>query len=443
MPSYQWLTFANAKTALSARLADPNQIFWTNTEVGLYLIEGLQVWNALTEIWNDTFAFAATSANVWYDLSRLSGSPRLRTTTDTNLYSLMEYMLLEPATGGSWTGTSQFSISDLSGALQRRRDEMIQAVACNLAQLPQIPTTPNVRRTYFQDSTLEPRRARFIPDSGTPITLTRDDDYAFDHFESQHLQTNALPSYWSLIAGPPLTLDLDVGPSVPGGLDILSLQAGLTFAPPASTLLGVPNDWAWVAKWGALADLLGRDSEATDRARADYALKRFLMGLEVMKQSNWLLSATINGVPCDTPSVREQDAFLVEWENNSGAYPALVTAGMDLCAACPVASGSGVTGVSCVLVGNAPIPVLDSDFVQISRDAFDVILDYAQVLAQFKQGGSEFSSTKDLEQNFFRFAAQTNKRLAALGIFRDELGYEGRRQDVTQPRTMVEEKRKK
>ena len=443
MPQYQWLNWIGAVNALAGRLADPSMIFWTKAELQAWLTEALRTWNALTEQWNEDFAFTATSSNVWYNSGNLSGSPRLRTLTDTSLYNLLEYSLLEPATGGTWTGTDQFSISDLSGALQRRRDEMIQAVGCNLAQLPQIPTTPNVRRTYFQDSTLEPRRARFIPDSGTPITLTRDDDYAFDHFESQHLQTNALPSYWSLIAGPPLTLDLDVGPSVPGGLDVLSLQAGLSFAPPASTLLGVPNDWAWVAKWGALADLLGRDSEATDRARADYALKRFLMGLEVMKQSNWLLSATINGVPCDTPSVREQDAFLVEWENNSGAYPALVTAGMDLCAACPVASGSGVIGVSCVLVGNAPIPVLDSDFVQISRDAFDVILDYAQVLAQFKQGGSEFSSTKDLEQNFFRFAAQTNKRLAALGIFRDELGYEGRRQDLMQPRTMVEEKRKK
>jgi len=77
---------------------------------------------------------------------------------------------------------------------------------------------------------------------------------------------------------------------------------------------------------------------------------------------------------------------------------------------------------------------LDADFVQISRDAFDVILDYAQVLASFKMGGTEFSSTKDLEKNFFMFAMETNKRLAAMGLFRDMLGLEGRRQDVNQPR---------
>lgn len=443
MPSYQWLNWIGAVNALAGRLADPSMVFWVKAELQAYLTEALQTWNALTEQWNQDFAFTATSSNVWYNLATLANSPRLRTLTDTTIYDILEYHLLEPSTGGTWSGTSQFSISDLSGALQRRRDEMIQAVGCNLAQLPILPAVPNVRRTIFADSTLEPRRTRFIPDSGSPITLTRDDEYAFDHFEPQHLQTNALPSYWSLIAGPPLTMDVDVGPSVPGGYDIISLQAGLTFAPPAATLLGVPNDWAWVLKWGALGDLLGRDSEATDRARSDYALKRFLMGLEVMKQSNWILSATINGVPCDTPSVREQDAFLTEWENNSSAYPALVTAGMDFCAPCPVASGAGVIGVSCVVVANAPIPILDGDFVQISRDAFDVILDYAQVLAQYKQGGTEFSSTKDLEQNFFRFAAQTNKRLAALGIFRDMLGYEGRRQDIEQPRTMVDEAKSK
>jgi len=110
-------------------------------------------------------------------------------------------------------------------------------------------------------------------------------------------------------------MDVDLGPNVAGSYDVISLQAGANFVPPIPSPMNVPDDWAWLAKWGALADLLSRDSEATDRQRADYCLKRFQMGLQVMKQSNWLVSATINGMPVDTPSMRELDGYSPEWEN--------------------------------------------------------------------------------------------------------------------------------
>jgi hypothetical protein len=253
---------------------------------------------------------------------------------------------------------------------------------------------------------------------------------AWDGFESQHLQTVGTPANWSVIAGPPLAMDVDIAPNVSGGYDILSLQSGIPFAPPVATLLGVPDDWSWLGKWGALADLLGRDSDATDRQRADYCLKRYMDGLKIMKASNWLLLATINGIPCSTPSVREMDGFSPEWEINAAAWPGLVTAGMDLVATCPVQN----CGVSCTLVGNAPVPSLDTDFVQVSRDVWDVLLDYAQALASWKMGGAEFAQTRDLENNFFRLAVETNKRLAKLGIFSDILHLEGKRQNITQPR---------
>src|SRR6266851_2395151 len=431
MPQYQWITFAAAKQALAARLADAGMVFWSDQELGLRLAEALRTWNALTEVWNADFVFTPTSIP-WYNLATLPGSPRLRTLTDAYLYTVMEYDLLEPPTGGTWTGTSQFNIADLQQALQRRRDEMIQVSGCNLQELPALPSVPNTRRTIFPDSTLEPRRARFVPDSGLPNTMTREDTLAWDSFESQHIQTPRIPQSWGVIDGPPLTLNVDTGPNVAGTYNVIALMSGLAFNPPVPTLLGLPDDWSWLAKWGALSDLLGRDSEATDRARADYCTKRYQAGLEIMKASNWLLTATIDGVPVDTPSMREQDGWSPEWQNNALAWPSLVTAGIDFFAPCPV--GGSPRAVSMVVVSNAPIPVLDTDFVQVSRDVFDVVLDYAQTLASLKQGGEEFSSTKDLERNFFLFAAETNKRLAKLGLFRDLLGLEGRRQDIQQPR---------
>jgi hypothetical protein len=435
MPQFTWITWLQARQALAARLADPGMVFWSDPEIKLYLAESLRTYNALTETWNQDYAFSATPASVWYDLSVQAGSPRLRTLTNNYLYSTMEYMLLEPSTGGTWTGTSQFSIADLQGALQRRRDEMIQATGCNLAQLPSIPSVINTRRLYLPDSTLEPRRARFVPDSGPANTMTREDTISWNAFEPSHLQTWATPQSWSVITipGPPLAMDVDNAPPVGGVYDVISLQAGLQFAAPVASLLSVPDDWSWLAKWGALADLLGRDSEATDRQRADYCLKRFNDGIEVMKQSNWLISATLNGLIVDTPSVREMDGYSAEWQDNSAAWPSLVTAGMDLCAPCPVPQ-TGTTGISCILVGNQPVPVLDGDYVQIGRDVFDAILDYAQCLASFKMGGAEFLQAQDLEKNFFAVCLASNKRLVKMGLFSDIAHLEGNRQNLVQPR---------
>jgi hypothetical protein len=439
MPSFTWLTLSQAQTALAARLADPNMVFWSGPELLMYLCESLRTWNALTEQWNQNFPFTATPNKNWYNLSTLPGSPRLRTVTDAYLYTVMQYHLLEPPTGaGIWTGTSQFSLADLQFALQRRRDEMIQATGCNLTNLPKLPSVPNTRRTYFPDSTLEPIRARFVPDSGsiffdssTPITLTREDTAAWDSFEPGYLQTLGKPASWSVIAGPPLAMDVDIAPNVAGAYDVIALFSGLQFSPPVPTLLGVPDDWSWLAKWGALADLLGRESEATDRQRADYCLKRYSDGLKVMRQSNWLLAATVNGLVVDTPSLREMDGFSPEWENNASAWPSVVTAGIDFVAGCPIGN---LMGINVLVVGNCPVPVNPSDYVQVSRDVWDVVLDYAQSLAMLKSGGNEFKECAYLEKNFFALAMETNKRLAKLGLFRDILGLEGNRQNINQPR---------
>jgi len=197
-------------------------------------------------------------------------------------------------------------------------------------------------------------------------------------------------------------------------------------------LLGVPNDWSWVPKWGALADLLSRESEATDRLRADYCcFKRYMDGIKIMQASNWLVSATIAGVPCDTPSMSEMDAFSNEWESDSTVWPVVVTAGIDFVAPAPAGTPANV---ALNVIGNAPLPSLDGDCVSVLRDHYDAILDYAQVLACFKMGGVEFSATQELEKKFFLAAQDQNKRLRSLGLYSDVLHQEGRRQVVNQPR---------
>ena len=296
-------------------------------------------------------------------------------------------MLLEPPTGGgAWTGTNQFSLPKLQYALSNRRNEVIQATACNMANLAPIVAGVGTRRTFLPDTTLETRRVRFlmliqttvgtanpgatvivvgstagiltgqvvsgagvvpgstvinvVPGAVTvsvptsvgfagvplnfyqPVTLTREDTQAFQNFNPGYLQEQGIPQSWSVASEMPLEFDTDVALLLPGEMDVVVLQSGPTFAPPAVNLLGIPDDWSWLPMYGALADLLGEEAESTDRQRAAYCLKRYTDGLEMMKQANWLLQATVNNVACDTPPLASKDWFLPEWQANAGQFRA-------------------------------------------------------------------------------------------------------------------------
>jgi hypothetical protein len=491
MAQYTWLTMNAAITALQGRLQ--SSVFWTTAELTVYINEACRLWNALTEQWRQEFTFTSQGCQ-WVNLGTLAGSPRLRSVTDANLYTQMQYMLLEPPTGaGAWTGTAQFDLASLQSSLQKRRDELIQATFCNLTQLAPLATTPNTRRTYLPDTVLEPHRNRFLglmatttgtassgaqivavgstigvsqgyiitgtnipagafvtsvtgtnvsislPTTGTvtgnvqffvPVTLTREDTQSFQYFQPNYLQTSGFPQSWSIASELPLAFDVDNAPNIPGTFDMIALQSGPTFAPPAATLLGVPDDWSMLPMYGALADLLNSDPERTDRARADYCLKKFLTLTEAMKRSNWLVQATVNGVACNTPALFDQDSYRAEWQASVNTWPSVVQAGMDFVAPCPGTS----QGVSLTLVGNQYIPTSGTDYIQVSRDVFDVILDYSQRVAMFKEAGEEWQGAQSLEDNFYRAAQETNKRLLNLGIFTDILNKQGQKELEVVPR---------
>lgn len=456
MPQFTWLTFAQAKAALAQRLADPNKVFWIDAELGLYIIEALQNYNAFVNLWNQDYALnlSAPITQNWYQLSSIVGYARQRTVTDVDEFTLMAYHLLElPAMAGGGYGynygfnygigsngvsTGQFTLDMFAAALQRRRDEIIQLTACNLASIG-VVTGGNVRRNNLPDNVLEPIRNRFVSADPAvePRTLWRDDNLAFQYFQPGYLQGQskigqAFPSAYSVITGPPLAFDVDFVPPSPGTYDMIVLESGPVLAPPLATILGLPNDWCWLAKWGALADLLAMESEATDQFRAEYCLSRYREGLKLMAKSPWLLMGNIDGVPTDTVSVTEMDQFAAEWDSNANAPECLVTGGIDFVALSPIPTANIAAGLT--VVGNAPVPSADGDYVQVSRDTWDIILDKAQCLAAFKQGGAEFTQSIELEKNFIMRCAEENGRIGELGLYREILLQEGNREKETQPR---------
>jgi len=343
----------------------------------------------------------------------------------------MEMMLLEPPTGGTWTGTNQFNINDLSQALQTRRDEMLQISNASQALMGNIALTPNTRRTFLPDTVIDVARVRYIPITPpgvplqNPVTLYRDDTVALEFYESPLYQIEpGTPQTYQMSSEPPLSFDVDIPPSIPGTYEAIVLQSGTAFAPPAGTLLGIPDDFVWVLIWGALADLLGRESEATDRQRAAYCLKRYQDGLTLLLKTPWIMLGSVNGVACTVDSIFSADRYMPEWDSSPSTFgPCIIIGGIDFLAA-PINSGIGLT-----VLGNMPTPSVGGDFLQVSRSDFDIILDLAQCLATFKQGGAEFEQALELEKRAVQACAAENSRLRSFGAFSDILVQRGQAQE--------------
>jgi hypothetical protein len=437
---YSWLQFAAARQQLAARLADSTDQFWVDVENGIYIQEALRTWNAITFSWKIPFSFtiAAASQPEWYSLGSIPNSLRLRTVTDSALYTVMEYHLLEPPSGGTWTGTTQFSIADLSLALQRCRDEAIQVANCNQANPTPIETVPGNTINALPDTFLDVARAQWVPAVGDVVTLVRTDKTALNFYQTAYMQTPpSAPTQYDIATVPPLTLQVDIAPVQEGAYDLIALLAGPALAPPTPSLLNVPDDSAWVLKWGALADLLGRESEATDLLRASYCKKRYMDGLALMQATPWVMDVMINNVPGNIVSITGMDRYNVNWDLNPPDFQTIIIGGTDFFTVVP--DPSGPMSITMLVLANAPIPVLDTDYVQVTRDSWDAILDYAQFLAMFKQGGQEFMQAMPLEQNFFKEAMKINGRLEELGLFANLYYDEGTRELRAQERFEKEE----
>lgn len=440
MGGYSYITWGDMTNQLLARLQDPDGVFTTRPEAQIFLAEALHVLNATTLIWNEDFTFDFNPGDTWKTLD-FAGSPRERTITDTDLYTQMEAMLLEPMSGGTWTGTTQYNIGLLSAALQYRRDELLLQSAANPVRLLQAAPLMAMRST-LPDSTLDLFRVRYIAqDSSMPYVLGREDINTRDAFGPLLGIQPGDPESWMITANQPLQFDLSRPPNQPATLDLIASFAGASFVPPAATVLGLPDDWAWVAMYGALADVLANSPEGHDSAREKYCNQRYAQGMKAMLKLPWLLQASVASIAVDTPSYKEMDAWLQNWEVRQPADdPNIVVGGIDFVALGPFPTTDTASSVLTV-VGNAPIPVADGDEVQLSRDGVDAVLDYAQHVASFKRGGVDFAETMPLFEQFEAYCRKKNSQYAALGIFRPQLIEEGNRVEAIDPRFEREAKR--
>jgi hypothetical protein len=427
--SYGYITLSQMQAELAGRLGDPNSIFWTSSELTLCIREALRYWNATTMAWKSRFTFQTSASQSWYDLTQQANTPIPFTVNDSEVLSFLLYNLIEPQLlGGSYVGTDMFSLDDLTQAMQRRRDQFLLDTGMVTGQSVIAAPPPPENQVTLADSTIDVKRVAFIDSAGVYTTMWRSDEWGAQSFQNNWNLKPQTPNAFSVASVAPITLVVIPPPAGHGQLELVTVQSGAALNPPAGVLLGVPDDFAWVIRMGALADLLGKDGQARDAKRAEYAQARWTEGIALARIFNSVVNGYINGVQVFPQPLRSFSTYNANWQNQAGGLPTAI--GIISWNLIAVASkpDSGPYSLLFDLVRNAPVPSSAGDFIQAGREDLDAILDYAQHLASFKSGGDEFMETVPLYQNTVRSAKNRNDRLRIEIPFYDPLNNRATRQ---------------
>lgn len=452
MPNYTYATLQDAQDAVLARLYNngiqnqPSATMWTRDELTYYITEALRSWNAYTGFWRSGFSFnlvvTTNPATNWYDLTAQANSNRPFTVTDQYIANVIEYHLLEPQTSlnpststpATWTGSNQFSLTDILNAITRRQNETLTTTGCTITRTL-VPAAIQTN-TILSDSTLDIRRVTWLPEPNNglvPTILRQSDNWEKQSFDYTWTTTaEGTPQTWMQSSQPSPSFDVDRTPSVPGQYEVLTVDAAPTSDITSAQELAVPDDWSFVVKWGALADLLSNEASAKDAARAAYCEARWQQDCQILQDAPCLLGMQINSIPLFVDAVRNGDDFNPTWQAQySGMPTSCYAAGLNLVG---FPNPDSAYGVLAICVQNAPIPASPIDYIQIARGDYDAMIDEAQHLACFKLGGAEFAATVPLHQKFLAQASLYNAKLRVMGQFNPDMQGISQRESRRNPR---------
>lgn len=414
---YAQTTLGQMVTELSLRLYDPALQFWSQAELIQRIQDALRMWNLLTAQNQQWYSLAVeNSGNApWYDLQTIAGTPRTASLQDTDIYSRLQYHLLEDQLANAGVLTAQFTAGMFVNAAQGRRDEFLIRTGC-VRSVEKLNVTPNISTLSLPGAVIQVERAYWLPvGGGNPYPLYRSDQFSRTGYASAALaNTPGDPQVFSTGIEPPLTLEMTPAPAIPGVVEALTVETQAALSAGSATTLYVPGDCVPSLAWGAIADLLNSNAEAQDATRAKYADMRFEQMCEFMAEYPFLLGARIGGVDTFVCSVEALDQYNPAWRTPVAQQSVVAFAGQNL-----ICFPTTMTQNLALLInGSAQLPSVVGDYVQIGNEFIDPVLDLAQHEASFKMGGSDFASTLPLYQNFLQSAAKKNAILNALSSFK-------------------------
>jgi hypothetical protein len=447
--AYTWKTFAQAKTDLAARLGDTGKVFWIEAELGRYIKEALRTFNSISQIYKSRSIFNTQADFHYYDLTQDANPSALVagvttalvpfTLTDRELITDIEYHLIEPITT-DWTLqtpalTEQYALTDFTRALERRRNQFLLLTGIIVSRIQtNHPAPPSNGRTTLLDTVISVRRAAWLDADGDYTPLWRDDEFNASMLHIGWGSNAGIPQTYSVYLTPFTTIQVIPVPVDVGVVDNLVVINPANLNEVTEVDLNIPDDWAWVVKWGAMADLLSKEGQAYDPVRAKYCQQRWEEGVRFATMCIMIQQISINDVNLQPSSLADFDDLQPNWQNVASGEPTdIAICGWNLIALYP-APVDDQYSITVDLIANMPVPSADGDFIQIGREYYDAILDYAIHLASFKRQGTEFEGTYQLLNNFMKLALRYNDVLKAEAANYDIMMALSSKEEMDRPR---------
>ncbi len=410
---YSQYTRSQFTSELAIALSDPNHTYWALDELERALNEALLHWGALSSYWTTSGLFDTVANTPFYDLSAELPALRTRAYTLGNLYKEIQYHLFEPATGvagGGIGATDQFTITQITNALARRRNQFVidSRIPLTFSQV-NVPAPPVDTMAITQDVALIARAAWIDAATGVVTPLRRTDTFAAQSYSPIWNLNPGKPYGYSQVESMPLTLIL-VPPPLASGAIHLTYAKTITMAVADATLLQVPDEFAGTIKWGALYEILSTNSQGYDPIRTKYALERYTAGIELTAMLRSVMRVRANNIVLPVTTLARLDAGTPYWQTGTGPIEKVACA-YDLLAFKSVPGA--VYSITCDVVQAAPLPTADGDFIQVGPEEMGYLMDYCRHILQFKVGGVEFVQSMPLYDNFLKGATQRNKLIAA------------------------------
>jgi hypothetical protein len=423
--AYQNTTLVQARAALAEKLGDPSQTFWVSDELDGLLRESLQTWNVAALYHRTRSGFSTTPGQAWYDISTVladaDGLVLPRTLTTAQIAKSIVYHLIEnngAAADGTATSTSMFSITDINNAIARRVNRFLEETGQIVTRIT-LPVASGDGQIDIPNDWIDVRRAGWITPENAHTVLWRVSEYILDsQFNDWNISPSNVPSAYSVAVAPILWLQVAPPPSDIGTLELLIVDS--------SNSINIFNDFGWVIKFGAMADLLGQEGESRDAERSAYCQQRWDEGIQLAKIMTTVLRVMINGQavqPCD---IFNLDTQVPGWQDSVGSAanelatpnaPAFASANLMALYPVPGVTKSVPDGKHSIVVDtirNAILPINDSDWIQVGPEFESVVLlDYPFHLATLKCQGVEFQASFAAYKRMFELAMSQNQRLRA------------------------------
>lgn len=203
--------------------------------------------------------------------------------TDQQLLEAIQYAVHEPPDGGATWPCEVWTRAEVVSYANQRQNRFLKETHLLVTIAPFNVSAGTTEITLPADW-IRTRRVMWYGSDGIVQEVPRADSFEADYGFPATDTPPSWPQMFSEFETPTLTMRLLPPPGVAGilELDYVALAAAFDPVTPGAVVT-LPDDFSYVVKYGALAEMFGKDGRMNDVTRAQYCEQRFQLAVDTAR----------------------------------------------------------------------------------------------------------------------------------------------------------------